>query len=256
MKQPDNRIGASDLAESLCSLPLELAIHSSNRDDLMNAAADPALTPDLALALLERSDLPGAVVEELGKNRSFRKLRKLKIALVSHPRAPRHFSVPLLRQLYPFDLMKVALSPVVPADVKQIADETLIGRLKALTLGARLTAARQGSGRIAGALLLDCEDRVMRAAMENARLAETLVVQAVLRAETGSALIQAVAEHAKWSHRRDVQIALLRTEYLSLPRALAFARSLPPQELRETLQSSRLPARIKEQLVRETEGLV
>ena len=34
------------------------AIHSTERDDLVRAAADPALTGDLALALLQRADLP------------------------------------------------------------------------------------------------------------------------------------------------------------------------------------------------------
>jgi len=91
----------------------------------------------------------------------------------------------------------------------------------------------------------------MRAALENGRLTEALVVQAVVKPDAGSALIQAVAQHAKWSYRRDIQIALLRTEHLSLARALAFARTISGPRLREVLQTSRLPQRIKEQLVRE-----
>jgi len=231
--------------------PLEEAIHSAAREDLMSAAADPSLTADLALALLQRADLPGDVIEELSKNRSLVKLRELRIALASHRQAPRHVSVPLIRQFHTFDLMKVALSPVVPADVKRTADETLIGRLKTVTSGERLTLARQASGRMAGMLLLDPEERIMRPALENPRLTEALVVQAVLRPEAASVLIQAVSQHAKWSYRRDVQIALLRTEYLSLARALVFARSISPAKLREILQTSRLPAKIKEQLLRD-----
>ena len=50
------------------AIPLEEAIHS-NSDDVLNAAAiDPALTLDLALALLKRTDLTAQVVEQLGKN--------------------------------------------------------------------------------------------------------------------------------------------------------------------------------------------
>jgi hypothetical protein len=240
---------ASTLSTS--GLALEEAIHSSVLEELLGAAADPALTVDLALALLKRADLPGEVIEELSGNRALLKLRKVKIALVSHPQAPRRVSVPLIRQFYTFDLMKVAFSATVPGDVKRTADETLIGRLKTVTLGERLTLARRGSGRIACALLLDSEERIMRTAIENARLTEALVVRAVVNAEGGSALIGAVAQHTKWSYRRDVQAALLRSEDLSLARALAFTREITPAKLREVLQSSRLPGKIKEQLLRE-----
>lgn len=243
------------LADSLsrkAALPLEEAVHSTIREDLLRVASDPTLTADLALALLQRADLPGEVIEELSKNRTLLKLRKVKIALASHAQAPRHVSVPLIRQLYTFDLMKVALLPVVPADVKRTAEETLLGRLKTITFGERLTLARQASGRIAG-VLLDGEERIMCAALENVRLTEASIVQAVLKPEASSALIQAVAQHAKWSRRKDVQVALLRTEYLSLARAMAFARGISPERLREILQSSRLSTRIKNQLLRESQ---
>lgn len=226
-------------------------VHSTSPDDLLRAAADPALTEDLALALLKRADLPAEILEQLAKNGSVHKLRKVKVALVCHPRTPRHVSVPLARQFYTFDLVKVSLAPTVPADVKVAADEVLIGRLKTITIGERLSLARRASGRVAGGLLLDSEVRVMQTALENSRLTEAFVIQAVLRPKAGASFIQAVAHHAKWSCRREVRIALLRTEYLSLARALEFSRGIPPATVREVLHASRLPARIKEQILRE-----
>ena len=127
---------------------LEEAIHSTVRDVLLNAATDPALTRDLALALLKRVDLPAEVLEEISKNQTLHKQRQVKFALASHPRTPRHISVPLVRELYTFDLMRVALSPTVPADIKKTADKALISRLKTITVGERLTLARRASGRI------------------------------------------------------------------------------------------------------------
>jgi hypothetical protein len=230
---------------------LEVLIHSAASEDLLRAAADPALTEDLLLALLKRADLPVEVLEQLAKNGSALKQRKAKLALATHPHTPRHVSVPLIRQFYTFDLMKVALKPGVPADVKVVADDALLARLKTITLGERLTLARQASGKVAGALLLAPETRVMRAALENSRLTEAPVIQAVLKPEANATLVQAVARHAKWSLRREVRIALLRSEFLPLARALEFGRALPPPLLREVLQSSRLPSLIKEQLLRE-----
>jgi len=216
---------------------------------LLRAASDPALTADQALALLDRADLPADVIEQLAKRRSALKLPKAKLTLACHAHTPRHISVPLIRHFYTFDLMKVALSLVVPADVKLVADETLLSRLKTITSGERLTLARRASGRIAGALLNDSEERIMCAALENARLTEVLVIQAVLKAEASAALVHCVSQHAKWSYRRDVQLALLRTEHLSLARALALSRELSAAHLADILRTSRLPSQIKTQLL-------
>jgi hypothetical protein len=245
--------------------------------DFLRVAADPNLTEDLALALLKRPDLPAEGLEQLAKNVGALKSRKVKIALASHTNAPRHVSVPLVRQFYAFDLMKIALSPSVPADVKVVAEDTLISRLKAITKGERLTLARRASGKVAAALLLNVESmdgkvkasktdstinmkdaqtiaretRVMHTALENPRLTETLVINSVLRPVASAVLVQAVAQHAKWSLRREVRAALLRTEHLSLARALEFSREVPSPLLHELLASSRLPDQIKQQLLRE-----
>lgn len=246
--------------------------------NLLLSAAAPDLSEDLALALLKRADLTAEVLERLAKNANALKSRKVKIALVIHPRTPRHVSVPLARQFYTFDLMKVALSPTVPADVKVAADDVLISRLKTVTMGERLTLARRASGRVAGALLLDVEKmdgkivdnknmdgriidaktvaretRVMQTALENPRLTEAIVISSVLRPAASAALVHAIARHAKWSPRREVRAALLRTEYLSLARALEFSREIPVPLLHELLASSRLPAPIKDQLLRQSE---
>jgi len=253
MSAEDTQSESAQPSAVASALPLEEAIHSLAVEELLRAAADPALTEELALALLARADLRGEVLEQLSKNRSVIKPRKVRLALASHPKTPRHVSVPLIRQFYTFDLMKVALSPVVPADVKRSAEETLIARVKTITLGERLTLARQASGMIAGALLLDSEPRIMRTALENPRLTEASVVKAVLKLEATAPLIQAVAQHEKWSCRRDAQIALLRSEHLSLARALAFSRGIPHPQLREILQNSRLPAKVKDELLRESQ---
>ena len=251
-------------SSTVSAMPSALALA-----DLLGTAADPALTEDFALALLKRADLPPEVIELLAKNASALKSRKVKIALASHPKTPRHVSVPLARQFYTFDLMKVALSPSVPADVKVAVDDVLISRLKTVTTGERMTLARRASGRVAAALLLDVETiatkiidaktaaretRVMQAALENPRLTEALVINSVLRPGASAALVHTVAQHTKWSCRREIRAALLRTEHLSLARALEFSHEIPGPLLHELLTASRLPAQIKDQLLRENQA--
>ena len=213
------------------------------------SAADPhhvpTLNEDFALALLNRRDLPVVTLEQFSQNPAAMKSRKVCVALVAHPRTPRHFALRLLRQLYTFDLMSLALHPAVAANVKRLADDQLVARLASVTLGERLTLARRGSQTVAAALLLDKEPRVSHTALENSRLTEGAVIKALLRPNAGAAFVEAVCHHAKWSVRREIRLTLLRSPHTPLANALEFARALPPPLLRDILHASRLPEKIK-----------
>jgi hypothetical protein len=236
------------------AVPLSEAVHNSSPEVLIGAAVDPALTEDLALVLLRRSDLPAQAVDQLSKNAGLMQSHKVKLAVVEHPRTPRHISIPSVRHLFTFDLMHVALSPAVPADIKIAAEESLINRLERLSPGERLSLARRASGRVAAELLLDSKPRVIHAALENSRLTEAAVIKALMRRDSPAALVAAVCRHSKWSPRREIRVALLRSENTPLARVLEFARSLPPATVREILQFSHLPAAIKTSVQKELEG--
>jgi hypothetical protein len=221
--------------------------------DILSVAADPALTEDLALALLKRSDLRAEALEHISKNSGVMKSRKVKIALIGHPKTPRHVSLPMVRHLYPFDLMKVALTPIVPADIKVAADDALITRLESVSVGQKLSLARRASGRIAGTLLLDSEPRVVSAALANGRLTEASVIKTLMRQSVPAAFVEAVCRHPKWSLHHEVRVALLRNEKIPFARAVEFASALPTSQLREILHHSRLPVKIKTYLMKELE---
>jgi hypothetical protein len=213
-------------------------------DDLTRAA-DPALTPDLAQALLKHRDLPAEAITQLSRNASVAKSRKVRIAIAAHPRAPRRLALRLIRAFYTFDLMQFALQPTVGADLKHAADRMLVTRLASVTLGERIALARRSSPTVAAALLLDKEVRVWQTAMENPRLTEAAIIKAMLRENVSAALVAAVSHHAKWSPRQEIRIALLRNGKIPLARALDFATTLPPSQLRDALHSSRLPEKVK-----------
>jgi hypothetical protein len=246
---------------------------------------DGGVSESAILSQLQSPHLTGGALERLAKTSAAVKSRKVKIALVSHPHTPRHVSVPLVRQLYTFDLVKVALSPTVLPDIKVSVDDILISRLKSITFGERLTLARRATARVAAALLLDVESgegkvtsanadvedekvgprrkrnlepsmylRVVRTALENKRLTEALVISTVLRSQAGARLVDAVARHAKWSTRSDIRAALLRSEHLSLAKAIEFSSEIPLPQLNELMAVSRLPPRIKNHLTRESGG--
>src|SRR5713101_5949891 len=173
---------AARTAPTPADTPLPEAIRGASPEGLATAASDPGLTEDLALVLLKRGDLPAQALERLSKNAGLMKSRKVKLALVEHPKTPRH--------LFTFDLMQVALRPVVPADIKMAAEESLINRLEKISQGERLSLAHRASGRVAAVLLLDPESRVIRAALENSRLTESAVIKALMRRDAPEAFVR------------------------------------------------------------------
>ena len=208
---------------------LERLVHDSAPEILIAVAADAHLTEDLALALLNHRDLPREALEALSKNGSLMRQRKVRMAVVIHPRTARHVSVPTIRHLYTFELMQVALLPSVQPDVKRAAEEVLISKLASISSGERATLARRSSGRVAAALLLDKEERIMQAALANPQMTEVSIVK-VLKAEHGTELLApAVSRHQKWSYRNDVKAALLGNKNTPSGRLIHLAAELAYQ---------------------------
>jgi hypothetical protein len=228
---------------------LERLVHDSAPEILIAVAAAARLTDDLALALLNHRDLPREALEVLSKNGSLMRQRKVRVAVVMHPRTPRHVSVPTIRHLYTFELMQVALLPSVQPDVKRVAEEVLISKLASISSGERTTLARRSSGRVAAALLLDKEERIMQAALANPQMTEVSIVK-VLKAEHGTELLApAVSRHQKWSYRNDVKAALLGNKNTPSGRLIHLAAELPVNLIKDILRSGRLSRQARNSLL-------
>ncbi len=236
--------------------PAEIArlaqlLQSQSADVLREAAAHPGMNEDLTLSLLARRDLPFGVVEILVKNASVMKHRKVVTAIVGHPRTPRHVSLPMVRTLYVFELMQVALTPAVAPDVKRAAEDQIVLRLETTSAGERLTLAKQGSNRVAEVLLCDPESRIVEAALLNPRMTEASIVKALDRENAPTHFVDRACRHPKWSLRRDVQLALLKSAHTPLARVLAFVRAFSTHTIKDILKHSRLPATVKMYLLEE-----
>jgi hypothetical protein len=225
---------------------------SSVTPSLVDAAlADAVLTEDLALSLLKNTDLPATDLEQVSKNASVMKSRKVRIGLAAHPHTPRRIALRVIRELYTGDLLRFSLLPAAAADLKRVADELLVSRIASITLGQRISLARRSSTMVAGVLLLDKEPQVWKPALENPRLTEAAIVKVLQRSASSAAFVQAVCSHPKWSLRHEIRIALLRNAHTPMTRALEFARRLPPPILRDVLHASQLPDKVKEYLRKE-----
>jgi hypothetical protein len=225
--------------------PLEQLIHDPSPEILRAVAGDSRLTEDLAMSLLERRDLPRQALELLSRNKSLARRRKVQLGIVMHPHAPRHVSIPIIRHLYSFELMQVALTPSVAPDVKRASEETLVGKLGTISSGERLELAKRGSGRVAAALLLDQEQRIMEASLENPQMTEVWIVKALKTGSGTGLLAPALCRHEKWSQRTDVKAALIANPHTPFARVVEFAGELSPRILKEIVNSAPLAAPTK-----------
>src|SRR4051812_21568853 len=199
----------------------------------------PGLTEDAALALVKRPDVTAEALAQLAKTPIVSKSRKVLVALASQPRTPRHVSVPLLRGMFTFDLMNFALTPTVAPDLKRAAEEQLIMRLESLPVGQKITLARRASGRVAAALLQTPDQKILSPALDNKQMTEALVVQALMKPRAPERLYVLVSHHPAWQLRREIQIALLRSEKTPLERAQEFAKNFSREFLQEMVPGGR-----------------
>src|SRR5581483_4385177 len=209
------------------------------KDQPAQSGAVAATGEDGALAILKNADISAEALVALARSPVAAKSRKVILAIVQHPRTPRHISVPLLRRMFTFDLMQVSLTAVVAGDIKRSAEDQMIVRLESIPVGQKITLARRASGRVAADLLHESDPRVISPALENPQLTEALVIRALMKPPTSERLFRLVSQHAKWSLRREVQVALLRSEKTPLEKARIFAKHFPEKFLRDILPESR-----------------
>jgi len=230
---------------------LAVKIHSASEQDLLEAVSSPELTEDLARALFQRRDLNAAILAALAENHAALKVRAVIVGLVSHPKTPRHISIPLSRHLFTFELMQVALQPAVPADLKMKIEDVLINKMSTISAGERITLAKRGSTRIAAELLTDTDPRIVEAALNNPHMTEAFVAKAITSADSTPLLFEFVWRHGKWSLRIDVRIAMLRAAKTPQHIAMEIVKSMPAVQAKNALSTSRMNAGLKAKLLEE-----
>jgi len=217
--------------------------------EVLRALLDnPAFDEALLALLLARKDLPAEIPQEIGTRRTLVKSYRVKKALVFHPRTPRLIGMRLLKDLYLMDLAQFALSPGVSAELKRYAEEQLLARLPQLPLGQKITLARRGPGRVAGALVSEGHAQILPVALDNPFLTEAQVLKSLARDKIPAATVQAIANHRKWSQCYNVRLAVVRNSSAPLSIVLGFLPHLAVSDLRELAAPGIVPETLRRYL--------
>jgi hypothetical protein len=214
---------------------------------------NPALDESQLCLLLERKDLPGEILEEVGRRKPLLKNYRIKRALAFHPRAPRLITFRLLRDLYLMDLVQLTLSPGVLAELKRNAEEQLLARLPQIPLGQKITLARRGPARVAGALLAEGHPQVLSVVLDNPYMTEAQILRVLSRENLPAAVIPAIIRHRKWSLSYNIRIALLRQPSAPLATILSYLPQLTVSDLRELAAPGIVPESLRKYIQAEVQ---
>src|SRR5437867_8548216 len=236
-----------DRERALIATGEELAglVHHPSAEVLLALLENPALDETQVCLLLERKDLPGEILEEIARRKALLKSYRVKRALAFHPRTPRLVSLRLLRDLYLMDLVQVAILPGVSAELKRNAEEQLIARLPQLPLGQKITLARRGPARVAGALLAEGHAQVISVVLDNPYMTEAQILKALSREKLPAPVIPAIIHHRKWSISYNIRIALLRQPSAPLATILSYLPQLTVSNLRELAAPGIVPEKLR-----------
>jgi hypothetical protein len=212
---------------------LAALLHHPSADVLLALLDNPALDETQLCLLFERKNLPAEIFEEVVRRKPLLKSYGVKRALAFHPRTPRLISMRLLRDLYLMDLVQITLLPGVSAELKRNAEEQLLARLPQLPLGQKITLARRGPARVAGALLAEGHAQVISIVLDNPYMTEAQILKALSREKLSAAVIPAIFHHHKWSITYNVRLALVRHPSSPLGTVLAYLPELTVSDLRD-----------------------
>ncbi len=249
MAGPDPR---EDLAERAAVAPrhlIEPFFQETSKEVLLALARNPNLTQSDLLRLLERKDLGAEVVAEIARHPEAAAHYAVRLALVRHPKSPRLVSLPILKFLYLFDLVRVCQTPAVPAHVKVVAEETILQKVETIPRGEKITLARRGPGRVAARLLVSNDRELIRAALDNPFLSEAQLLRVLSLRDLSPLVVEAIAQDENWSHRYHVRLALIRNPMTPLPRALALIPNMAVGDLRVICLDRNMPERVRQYIL-------
>jgi hypothetical protein len=227
---------------------LDALLHHQAPAVILALLDNPALDETQLCLLLQRKDLPAEILEEVARRKPLLKSYRVKRALAFHPRSPRRATLRLLRELYLMDLVQVTLLPGTQAELKRNAEDQLAARLPQLPLGQKITLARRGPARIAGALLAEGHKQIVAVALDNANLTEAQILRVLSREKLPPEVIRAIAQHRKWSCTYNVRLALVRHPGSALSTVLSYLPELTVSDLRELAAPGIVPENLRNYL--------
>jgi hypothetical protein len=247
----DASLTAAQHARSATAEEIKVLVHDANEVVLLALLENPNLDEPNVIQMLERLDLSSRLLSAVAEAGKWSLSERVRVRLARHPRTPKRIALTLLRQLFLFDLVSVSLLPSAPADIRRAAEGIILARIPHLPVGEKLTLARRGPSRIAGAVLAEGHPQAIKLALGNGFLTESQVLKVLAKPDVPERVVVAIAQHAKWSCQYNVRLGLMRNAHAPAPIVLAMLANLTIRDLKEIAKHEPLAPHLKKYIQRE-----
>jgi len=240
-------------ARTASSEELKSLVHDAGEEVLIALLENPNLEEPHVTVLLDRLDLSANVLSAVAGQGKWTSSEAVRLRLARHPRTPKRIALSAVRQLYLFDLVRLSLLPSAPADIRRVAEEVILTRIPHLPVGEKLTLARRGPARVAGAILAEGHPQAVKLALGNAFLTESQVLKVLAKAGVPERVVTAIAHHPKWSCQYNVRAALVRNPHTPPTSVHAFLPNLTLRDLKDIAGLEGLAPHVKRYIRKELE---
>jgi hypothetical protein len=247
----DDAVPAAQPAPSASVEEIKVLVHDVSEATLLALFENPNFDEPDVIHLLERLDLSSKLLSAIADTGKWVSSEHVRLRLARHPHTPRRIALALLRQLFLFDLVSVSLQPSAPADIRRAAEGIVLTRIPHLPVGEKLTLARRGPSRIAGAVLAEGHPQAIKLALGNGFLTESQILKVLAKPDVPERVVIAIAQHPKWSCQYNVRLGLMRNDHTPAPTVLAMLPNLTVRDLKEIATHESLAPHVKKHIERE-----
>ena len=242
-----------ELARTASSPELTELLHEMDEKFLLALLENPQFSEKHAELMLDRLDLPVPVLSAIAAIGKWMACEGVRFRIAKHPHAPSRAAMAAVKQLFLFDLVRVSILPGASPEVRRVAEETILTRVPHLRVGEKLTLARRGPGRVAGAILAEGHPQALKLALDNPYLTESQLLKALAKADLNERVLVGIAKHAKWSCQYNVRAALLRNPHVRVAIVESFVGDLALHDLKDLAQMREISEAVRALIDRELE---
>ena len=248
---PDDTAARLQHARSCPVDKLKALVHEADEAVLLALLENKNLDEPHVHQMLDRLDISANVLSTIAEEKQWAASEGVRVRLARHPHTPRRIALALLRQLYLFDLVRVSLLPSTPAEIRRVAEELIVTRVPHLPVGEKLTLARRGPSRVAGAILSEGHAQAIKLALNNAFLTEAQVLKVLAKGSVPERVVAAISQHPKWASQYNVRMALVRNAHTPVPVVLAILPNVTLRDLKEIMTLESLTPHVRRYIKQE-----
>jgi hypothetical protein len=226
-------------------------LHDSSPNVVRALLGNRHLAEDDILVMAGRKNLPADLLEMIAKDKRWVESYPIRLALAKNPKTPLSVALSIARYIRLFDLAEISRSRFLPPVFRHKLEAIIIAKVPTMALGVKKTLAKIVSGDVLLKMIQDGYPEVVKLCLDNPSLLEAHLYKVINRKNTTPGTIRTIAEHANWSSRYMIKLALIRNEHIPLSLSVRFLEALKTMDLRELYTDPSVPVSIKPFIHRE-----